>query len=34
MYNDLNDIPEAMRDVIVACNFYGIKIKCEIDESS
>lgn len=34
MYNDLNDIPEAMRDVIVACNFYGIKIKCEIDESN
>lgn len=34
MYNDLGDIPDVMKDLIVACNFYGVSLKCDIDEDT
>lgn len=32
IFNDLDDVPEAMRKIIVACNFHGKDINCEIIE--
>jgi hypothetical protein len=32
MFNDLDDVPEAMKNIILACNFNGVKVTCEVDE--